>query len=34
MYVMVLNDGETWTTVEGCKIIRLDTDRQDDIILR
>jgi hypothetical protein len=24
MYVMVLNDGETYTDLKGCKILRID----------
>lgn len=30
MYIIVLGDGETWTTLEGCKIVYINTDVNDD----
>jgi hypothetical protein len=29
MYIMVLNDGETWTNLEGCKIVKMNTHYDD-----
>jgi len=32
MWVMVLNDGETYTAVEGCKVLFVPDSEQDDSI--
>lgn len=32
-YVMVLNDGETYTSLDGCVIVKVPADYSDDIDL-
>lgn len=31
MIAIVLNDGETWTNIEGCQIVRVRDDRIEDL---
>jgi hypothetical protein len=33
-YIVVLNDGETWTTLEGCKILIVDLEKNVDEQIR
>lgn len=31
MIAIVLNDGETWTNIEGCQIVEVRDDLQDEL---